>query len=100
MSPRSRSRTTPNEGNGSQRFRVAHPYHPLFEQEFEALAWRRGPPQDRVFFRDLAGREASIPVAFTTLAALDPWVVLAAGRSHFRAIDLLELVDLVQRLRS
>jgi hypothetical protein len=65
-----------------------------------ALAWRRGPPEDRVFFRDWAGREASIPVAFTSFAALDPFVVLAAGRSHFRAVDLLELADLVQRLRS
>jgi hypothetical protein len=31
-------------------FRVIHPYHPLFGQEFRILEWRRNWTEDRVYF--------------------------------------------------
>jgi len=40
----------------------------------------------------------SLPVEWTDLAAQDPFVVVAAGRSPFRTQDLLELAALVQVL--
>ena len=40
-----------------------------------------------------------MPISFTSLASLDPFVVLAAGRSHFRLEDLLKLAKLVEELK-
>ncbi len=37
----------------------------------------------------------SIPVGWTDLAPVDPYVVISAGRSRFRVEDLVALVDLV-----
>ena len=37
----------------------------------------------------------SIPVGWTDLAPLDPYVVISGGRSRFRVEDLVALVDLV-----
>ena len=96
---RKRSLTTPDAGSDRRHFQVTHPFHPLTGQWFEIQAWRYGLPQDRVFFLDSQGRETSIPLAFTDLSSPDPWVVLGAGRSLFRVTDLLEMVDLIQRLR-
>jgi hypothetical protein len=48
-----------------------------------------------VYYHDEAGRLCSIPQTWTSLAPVDPFVKLAAGRSAFRMTDLLELVRLV-----
>ena len=53
-----------------------------------------------MFFRDRAGAEASIPGAYTDVQGVDPFVAFGAGRSVFRVVDLLELAELLQRLRS
>jgi hypothetical protein len=45
----------------------------------------------RVYYRNAAGRGASIDPEWTTLAAVDPVAVLSAGRADFRFADLLEL---------
>jgi len=78
-----------------QRFRVVHPFHPLHGQEFEKLRGRDGVPEDRVYFEDRDGREASIPKHFTDLGPLDPVVIMGQGRCRFRVADLLELCSLV-----
>ena len=41
----------------------------------------------------------SVPASWTDIIAADPVVQVAAGRALFRAEDLLELAQLVQRLR-
>ena len=91
--------TAPGEGIDSHRFRVTHPFHPLQGQEFEAIAWRRGWPEDRVYFVGSCGNPDSIPVAFTDLGVPDPFVVISAGRSHIRLRDWIELADLVEELK-
>jgi hypothetical protein len=78
-----------------QRFRVVHPFHPLFGQEFDQLGSREGLPEDRVYFEHRDGRAASIPKHFTDLAAIDPVVVMGRGRCLFRVADLLELCSLI-----
>jgi Family of unknown function (DUF5372) len=40
-----------------------------------------------------------VPVRWTSLAAPDPFEVVAAGRAPFRADDLLRLVELIAVLR-
>lgn len=41
-----------------------------------------------------------LPTRWTSVAAEDPFVVVAAGRSHFRATDLIDLAALVATLRA
>jgi hypothetical protein len=45
-------------------------------------------------------RLIKIPLAWTSMAPLDVYVLLSAGRSLFRPSDLLALVDLVRVLAS
>ena len=40
----------------------------------------------------------SLPAGWTDVEGPDPLLVIAAGRAHFRAADLLALADLLQRL--
>jgi hypothetical protein len=56
--------------------------------------------EDRVSYRDARGRERSMPVAWTSMAAADPFVVVAAGRSLFRLEDLIALVALLRDLKA
>ena len=93
-----KSSITPDVTGEAQRFRVTHPFHPLFGQEFDLLSFRRDWGEDRVSYRTELGSEASIPVSFTDLRAPDPFVVMAAGRCRFRFEDLIELTKLVEML--
>jgi hypothetical protein len=42
----------------------------------------------------------SVPASWTDLVPEEPLVHLAAGRSPFRVVDLMELAELVGRVRS
>jgi Family of unknown function (DUF5372) len=77
---------------------VTHPFHPLSGREFEFVKRRRDWRADHVYVRGDAGELRPLPVAWTDLAAADPFVVAAAGRSLLRTDDLLELAELVARL--
>jgi Family of unknown function (DUF5372) len=79
---------------------VTHPFHPWFGREYEFVVRRRNWGEDRVCFRDAGGQVRSLPTAWTDAAEVDPFVVLATGRCPFRTPDLLELADLLDRLRS
>jgi hypothetical protein len=50
--------------------------------------------EHRVHYHDREGHLCSMPASWTTLAALDPFVAVAAGRSLFRVADLLALARL------
>jgi Family of unknown function (DUF5372) len=80
-------------------FRITHPFHPWFDQEFKAIECRRSWREDKVFFRDLNGRSTSLPIAWTSLAVPDPFLVISNRKARFRPRDLLELVDLIDRIR-
>jgi hypothetical protein len=68
----------------------------LFQQEFEVVSYRQNWGEDRVWFHDKNGRLQSVPANWTDAAEVDPFVVVAAGRSLFRITDLLELAQLIQ----
>jgi Family of unknown function (DUF5372) len=55
--------------------------------------------EDRVYFHNAEGRWTSVPANWTTVLPEDPFVAMAQGRCLFRYADLLQLVDLVGRLR-
>ena len=48
-----------------------------------------------MYYHNEVGRLCSLPLAWTNLAFVDPFVSLASGRSAFRVTDLLELSRLV-----
>ena len=54
--------------------------------------------EDRVYFHDDHERVVAIPAAWTSVSPPDPFVRVAAGRSPFRAQDLLELARLLGML--
>ena len=54
--------------------------------------------EDRVFFLDDAGTQRSLPLAWTDAREVDPFVVVAAGRSAFRVADLLAVAALLDGL--
>ena len=83
--------TAPHGDVETRRFRVTHPFHPLFQQEFELVSYRQDWGEDRVWFQDKLGRLHSLPTSWTDAGAVDPFVALAAGRSLFRVSDLIEL---------
>lgn len=55
--------------------------------------------EDRVFFFADDGTQQSLPRAWTDAADVDAFVVLAAGRSPFRVVDLLLLTELIDGFR-
>jgi hypothetical protein len=75
---------------------VTHPFHPLLGQEFDVVGYAHSWGEHRVFFREPGEvRVRSLPAGWTDVEGLDPFVVLAAGRTCFRVDDLIALVRLV-----
>jgi hypothetical protein len=77
---------------------VTHPFHPWFGREFELVGYRHNWGEDRVYYFDAEGRVHTIPAGWTSVAPIDPFVVIAAGRSYFRYEELVQLADLLERL--
>ncbi len=50
-------------------------------------------------FHDERGRLSAIPIDWTDRTEPDPFVVVAAGRCHFRFAELLRVVEIVAELR-
>jgi hypothetical protein len=88
--------TAPSLGSAGRRFRVTHPFHPWLGREFELVVHRRTWGEDRVFFYDERARLVALPASWTDFVSPDPFVVIAAGRSLFRAEDLFELVEQIR----
>ena len=77
---------------------MTHPFHPLFGREFEHVSYRHNWGEDRVYYFDDGGRVRTIPACWTSVAPIDPFVTIAAGRSCFRYEDLVKLAGLLQGL--
>ena len=80
--------------------RITHPFHPLVGREIDVVERRCNWGEDRIFYRDPDGYLVSLPARWTSVEAEDPFVVVAAGRSRFRAVDLIGLAALVSQLRA
>jgi hypothetical protein len=63
------------------------------------VEYRHAWGEERVYFLDASGQMQRLPAAWTDVAGEDPFVAVAAGRSPLRVEDLLQLVDLLDRLR-
>jgi hypothetical protein len=56
--------------------------------------------EDRVHVRDGDGRLFSFPAGWTDAMAMDPFVVIAAGRCPFTVNGLLAVVDVIDGWRA
>src|SRR5207249_7651865 len=89
----------PEAGDAAPRFRVTHPFHPLFGQSLELAAQAREWGEERVYYRDPTGRMRFLPARWTSVAAPDPFILIAADRAHFRLEDLIRLHDRLKQLQ-
>ncbi len=81
-----------------ERFRVTHPFHPLHGREFELIEITSILGVGQVHYTADDGTLRTIRQAFTSAAAVDPFVRMSAGRSAFRVSDLLVLAALLESL--
>jgi hypothetical protein len=79
-------------------FTVTHPFHPLYNQQFEILNYRHNWGEYRVTFYEAPEHVRTLPANWTSIVPPDPSVVLAAGRAAFRVADLLQLSQLIGRI--
>jgi hypothetical protein len=84
--------TTPDTTNGEHYFTITHPFHPLHDQTFPLLPQRVAWGEERVFFHDPQTHELrSLPMAWTSLALPDPFLVVADGKAVLRFVDAQHL---------
>jgi hypothetical protein len=69
-------------------------------QEFELLTYLHTWGEHRAYFYKEGEHLVSVPASWTDIIAVDPVVEVAAGRALFRAVDLIELAQLIQCLSS
>ncbi len=79
--------------------RVTHPFHPLHGQELELVQACRGWHEERVCLQREDGQLTWLSRRWTSLATVDPFVELSAGRALLRVQDALELAALLQGLQ-
>jgi len=60
---------------------------------------RRNRHGDRIWYQTGEGIVRTMPLAWTSLAAIDPFEVTSAGRASFRPDDLIRLSALLDGLR-
>ncbi len=87
----------PDADSEQRRFHITHPFHPLFGREFTLVHYRQCWGEDRVFYLDEGEDLRSIPARWTSVIVDDPFVVISAGRSLYRLVDLLELTKLMRK---
>jgi hypothetical protein len=78
--------------------RITHPFHPYGGQPLVCVGERYNRAGKRLLLRVDDRTVCSVPPQWTDAVAPDPEVVMGQGRALFRAVDLLELADLVTRL--
>jgi hypothetical protein len=88
----------PLTAEGSRRFRITHPFHPLSGKQFDLVEHRCIFAESYLYFHDECGYLRVIPAVWTDFVKADVLVEMAAGRSRLHAGCLLELAELVQHL--
>ena len=78
-----------------RRFTVTHPFHPLYERQFELLSYRKSWGRQFIDFQYDNGKTGAIPLAWTDAGPADPFLTISQGRSVFRVLELLQLVELI-----
>lgn len=82
-----------------KKFRIIHPFHPLKNKEFEIHSIKKPHGERRVFFYNSESRIVSVPLSWTDVAPIDPFIVVSAKRALFRIEDLNRLVYLIDEIK-
>jgi hypothetical protein len=90
---------TPDRDGEVTKFVITHPFHPLYNHEFELVDYRHNWGEDRVYFYDFGRKLLSVPAYWTSIVLEDPFVKISKGRSFFRVEDLFRLYNLIQNLK-
>jgi hypothetical protein len=90
--------TTSDRTHSPQLFHIIHPFHPLYGETFELVQIRSNWGEERAYYVDAHEQLKTLPLGWTSLAAPDPFVTMAAGRAAFRLVDLLALVHLIREI--
>jgi hypothetical protein len=86
-------------GTISDPVRVTHPFHPLKGKKIAAVYRRINWGEDRVMYLGRSDRRPrSIPASWTDIVPEDEFRRISRGRAAFRAVDLLELSAVIDRL--
>ena len=93
------SSTTHQANVQSQRFKIIHPFHPLYEMEFDLVDYIHDWREHRLYFYDRQQKLISIPTSWTNYLPEDPFVKVSAKRSFFRFDDLVQLVEKINILK-
>lgn len=78
---------------------MTHPFHPLVGRELVCVGERYNRYGKRLLLQSEAGQICSVPPHWTDLVEPDPELALGGGDALLRLADLLELADMVERLR-
>ncbi len=78
---------------------VTHPYHPFHGRQFDLVNFTFCWGEARVYFYDDQNCLCSMPAAWTSIGETDPFVLISAGRSPFRVVDLLEISRLIKEIK-
>lgn len=96
--PVNKPSTTPDNSDGEPTFTITHPFHPLSGRTFPLLAQRFAWGEERVFFADPQTQQIrSLPLAWTSLALPDPFLVVAGGQTVLRLKDLQQLAQFLRQ---
>ena len=76
-------------------FTITHPFQPLYQRQFELLSYRKSWGRQFIDFQYENGETGAIPLAWTDADRADPFLTISQGRSVFRVLELLQLVELV-----
>ncbi|MFC1641763.1 DUF5372 family protein [Myxococcota bacterium] len=88
----------PDPTESGDRVRITHPFHPLSGCELVFVDERRNHHGDRVWYQTERGLVHTVPRVWTSLATLDVFEVISAGRASFRPGDLVDLAALLDAL--
>jgi len=94
------SPNAPGADDATRRIRITHPFHLLYGREFVVVDHRRSRHGDRIWYEADDGSIRTVPLAWTSLADVDPFEVISAGRTRFRPDDLVRLAALLDDLRA
>ena len=82
-----------------RQFKITHPFHPLYQQEFTLLHYRRSWGRTYIDYVDAQDKVGAVPLEWTDAAPPDPFVAISATRAVFRIQELLRLKQWVDSMK-
>ncbi|MFX0139237.1 MAG: DUF5372 family protein [Candidatus Hodarchaeota archaeon] len=78
---------------------MTHPFHPLNGKEYVLITRKKNWGEDKVSFKDENGDYRCIPADWTNVILPDPFERLGDNASYFRINDLIQIKDIIHKLK-